>query len=111
MHMVVNFPAQLVSPVRIDSRQTGPGLIWRGSNWAKESQYETIETIEQNELTGFMSHESMSLSPSYILLCNSLALSGIDPILGMEVPCDARHNHLTHCYINLVVMASKMKPK
>ena len=36
--------------------------------------------IEQNESTGFMS--PMSLSPSYVLLCNSLALRGIEPIPG-----------------------------
>ena len=36
-------------------------------------------------------YASMSLSPSYILLCNSLALSGIEPLLGMEVSWDDRH--------------------
>ena len=31
------------------------------------------------------------MSLSYILLCNSLALSGIESIFGMEVPWDDRH--------------------
>ena len=34
--VVVSIPAQLNSLARIDSRQVGPGLIWRGSNWVKE---------------------------------------------------------------------------
>ena len=40
-------------------------------------------------------NESMSLSPSYNLLCTSHALSGIDPIFGREVPWDDRHQPTT----------------
>ena len=55
-HLNASVPAQLNSLARTDSRQTGPGLIWRESNWVKESQYGLDhETIEQNEFTGFMS--------------------------------------------------------
>ena len=43
-------PAQLDSLARFDPRQIGPGLIWRGSKRAKESQYGLDhKTIEQNE--------------------------------------------------------------
>ena len=52
--VVVSVPAQLNSLARIDSRQIGPDLIWRGSNWVKEYGLDQ-ETIEQNELTCFMS--------------------------------------------------------
>ena len=38
------------------------------------------KTIEQTEFYDFS--ESMSLS--YVLLCNSLVLNGIEPIFGME---------------------------
>ena len=48
----VDVLAQLDSLARIDSSQIGSGLIWRGSNWVKESHYGLDhETIEQNELT------------------------------------------------------------
>ena len=64
-----NVPAQLDSLARVDSHQIGPGLIWRGPNWAKESQYGLDhETIEQNELTDFMSPMSQSLSYTLLLI-------------------------------------------
>ena len=48
----VDVPAQLDLLARFDQRQTGPGLIWHGSNWVKESQYGLDhKTIEQNEFT------------------------------------------------------------
>ena len=47
-------PAQLDSLACIDSRQIGPYLIWRGSNWVKESQYGLDhETAELNESVSF----------------------------------------------------------
>ena len=39
----------------------------------------------------YESNESMSLSLNYILLCNSFALSGIEPVLGMKGPWSGRH--------------------
>ena len=40
-------------------RRIGPGLIWRRSNWVKESEYGLDhETIEQNESTCFMGRMS-----------------------------------------------------
>ena len=82
----VYVPAQLDSLARFDPPQTGPGLIWRGSKRAKESQYGLDhKTIEQNEFQ----YDSMSLS--YILLCNSLALSGIQSIFGMDATWHKRH--------------------
>ena len=82
-------PAQLDSLARFDSRQIGPGLIWRKSNWAKECQYGLDhKTIEQNKF-----YDSVRLS--YILLCNSLALSGIQSIFGMEAPWHNRHQSTT----------------
>ena len=82
-------PAQLDSLAHFDSRQIGPGLIWRGSNWAKESLYGLgHKTIEQNKF-----YDSMSLS--YILLCSSLALSGIQSIFGMKAPLQDRHQPTT----------------
>ena len=46
----IDVPAQLDSLARFDPRQIGPGLIWLGSNWVKESQYGLDhKTKEQNE--------------------------------------------------------------
>ena len=82
-------PAQLDSLARFDPRQIGPGLIWRGSKRANESQYGLDhKTIQHNEF-----YDSMSLS--YILLCNSLALSGIQATFGMEGPWHNRHQPTT----------------
>ena len=82
-------PAQLDSVARFDPRQIGPGLIWRGSKRAKESQYGlNHKTIEQNELYDWM-------SLSYILLCNSLAFGGIQSIFGMDAPWHNRHQPTT----------------
>ena len=78
-------PAQPDSLARFDQRQIGPGLIWHGSKRAKESQYGLDhKTIEQNEFND-------SINLSYILLCNSLALSGIQSIFGMDAPWHNRH--------------------
>ena len=57
-------PAQLDALARFDSRQIGPGLLWRGSNWAKESQYGMDhKTIEQNEFYDSMSVELHFVTP------------------------------------------------
>ena len=54
----VAVPVQFHSLAHFDSRQFRPGLIWRWSNWAKESHYgQDHKTIEQNEF-----YDSMSLS-------------------------------------------------
>ena len=80
-----NVPAQFDSLARFDPRQVGHGLIWCGSKRANESQYGLDhKTIEQNEF-----YDLMSLS--YILLCNSLALSGIQSVFGMDAPWHNRH--------------------
>ena len=63
-----NVPAQLDSLALVDVHQIGLGPNWRGSNWAKESQYGLDhETIEQNELTDFMSPMRQSLSYTIFL--------------------------------------------
>ena len=89
-----SLPAQLDWLARIDSRQIGPGLIWRGLNWVKRGQYK-LDHARNNRterINRFYESNnepmSLSLSLSYILLCNSLALNGIKSIFGMEVPWD-----------------------
>ena len=72
------------------SYQIGPGLICARVNLGqRESEYGLLVN------RFYESNESMSLSPSYILLCNSLPLIGFEPILGMEVSWDNRHQLTT----------------
>ena len=74
----VPVPTQLDSLAGFDSRQIGPGLIWRGSNWVKESQYGLGWTTKpKNRASNWFNDSNQSMSLSNILLCNSLALSGI----------------------------------
>ena len=49
--VIVNVPAQLDLLARFDSHQIGPHLIWRETNWVKESQYgQDHKTIEQEQV-------------------------------------------------------------
>ena len=53
MYYIGIVPVQLDSLARFDSRQIGPGLIRRGSNWVKESQYGLDHKITE-QVTRFM---------------------------------------------------------
>ena len=48
-------------------------------------------TKQQNKTTNRFDDSKESMSLSYILLCNSLALRGIESIFGMAVLWDDRH--------------------
>ena len=77
---------------------------WPVLTRVKTSQRESVWAGEQNEF-----YDLMSLS--YILLCNSLALSGIQSIFSMDAPWHNRHQQLPCCYGNLIAMATRVKPQ
>ena len=88
-----NFRYRISVPAQLDSLARQPNWAWPdlgGSKTGpKESQYRLDhKTIEENEFYDWM-------SLSYILLCNSLGLSGIQSIFGMEGPWHDKHQPTT----------------
>ena len=81
----MSVPTQLDSLAHFDSRQIGLALFDVGQTGPKRvSMGLDHKAIEQNEF-----YDLMSLS--YILLCNSIALGGIQSIFGVEAPWHDRH--------------------